>query len=130
MNNFGFNIGACIFTALFFGGHKAYGLMVLSCILFCIPGVNLIWMIICGIKGANWAYNHAELSEEEFTGSLETWNRGGIIGLIYLLIVIIFVGISVAAGIGKDSSLDDQDTLKSFLNPPAIEMQLDELSFG
>ena len=122
MQKTGFNFGAFICTSLFFGGHKAYGLMLLSFFLFLIPGVNIIWKIICGIKGPKWVYNRSDFSDEEFEGSMETWNRGGIVNLVFFVIVLIIY--SIVALLGFTEKDDEQDT--QYFEYTCNEMQLDE----
>lgn len=131
MKDFGFSLGACLWGPLFFGAHKAYGFMILSFVLCFIPFFYLIWMIICGIYGAQWAYNSCNLTENQFRGSLETWNRAGMVYFI-LLFVIFFLGIVAAVAIPgyiaytKSSSKNEQKAVEGFLNTPAIEIQVNE----
>ena len=131
MNKFGFSFGACLWGPIFFGAHKAYGFMFLSIFMCFIPFIAFIWMIVCGFCGAEWAYRRAGLTEDQFSGSLESWNRSGLI-IFVLMFVIAFVGIIAAVAIPgymkyMELSKQKNQNVEGFLNKPAIEIQLDEV---
>ncbi len=96
--------GAFSFTVWWGIGHKAYlSLLVL------VPFFSLIWMIVCGVKGHEWAWKAGNyIDANHFNAVMEPWNRAGkiafIVGIIYFAFMILFFIIYmfiIAAAVGS-----------------------------
>lgn len=76
------NWGAA-FLSIFWGvGNKSY-----LALLSLVPIVNLFWWIVCGIKGNKWAWESGIFKDvESFDAAQGTWNRAGIVSLIFTII--------------------------------------------
>ena len=124
-NATGFNFGALTMGPVFFGAHRRYGLMIATFLLLFVPGVDLIWCLICGISGASWVRKSSELSDEEFTGSMKTWNRGGLIMLIPAFLAVIGIVLAVAIP-GFMSYMENSKHIKEKIEQHQTIQQVDE----
>jgi len=60
--------------------------------------LNLIWMIVLGIKGNEWAWRSRKFeSVEQFRETQAIWSKWG---LIIFIVMLVLSGISFALGIG------------------------------
>lgn len=104
-----FHWGACT-LCLFWGiGHRVY--ITLLCL---IPILNIIWPIVCGFKGYEWAWEQSKFeSMDAFMYSEESWNRIGfilaIIELIFFIIWLILMAITIFAAM---SLINDAGSLE------------------
>ena len=101
-----FHWGACT-LCLFWGiGHRVY--ITLLCL---VPILNIIWPIVCGFKGYEWAWEQSKFeSMEAFMYSEESWNRAGfifaILELIVFIIWLIMFSITFMAALSLVNSVD------------------------
>ena len=67
------------------------------CLLSLIPVLNMFWWVICGLKGAQWAWESGLYnSPDSFNTSMKNWNRVGIVTLVICITVfIIYIAIVV-----------------------------------
>ncbi len=92
----GWSWGAFSFNWLWgIGNHCYWPLLVF------IPILSFLWMIICGLKGYEWALNSGRFdSVEEFNAVQESWDRAGIamciVGIIWWVLYIGFLLVAVA----------------------------------
>lgn len=93
----GWNWGAFVFNIGWGIGNKAY--LALLCL---IPGLNIIWVFVCGAKGNEWAWKSGQYQDvATFKAVQETWNRAGLvmfgINIALMLIMLFFMVIMFAA---------------------------------
>ncbi len=63
-----------------------------------IPGLNVIWIFVCALKGNEWAWNSGKYtSVEEFEEAQRKWSKAGIIVLIISVVLGIISGIAYGA---------------------------------
>lgn len=83
----GQNWGAFTFSYLWGIGNKTY-----LPLLALIPGFNLIWVFVCGIKGNTWAWQKGQYQAvdiDKFKATQATWNRAGIVAFIVNSVLIL-----------------------------------------
>jgi hypothetical protein len=82
----GWNWGAFLMPLQFGIANKAY-----MTFLMLVPLLNFVWPFICGIKGAEWAYESGLFKNiDEFNGAMKSWNRIGFVMFVLILVLIIF----------------------------------------
>lgn len=79
------NWGAFMMPLQFGFGNKAY-----LTLLTLVPLLNIVWIFVCGFKGAKWAYDSAAHKNiDAFNGSMITWNRAGLTSFVVTAVVIV-----------------------------------------
>ena len=75
------------------------------------PVLGIIWAIVLGIKGNEWAWQHRQFdSVEQFKQTRAVWSKWGwIIGIVYLillgLLILSIIGFIGIAAISQSASL-------------------------
>lgn len=101
----GWSWGASMMSWMWGIGNHAY-LPLLSFV----PGLNLIWWIVCGICGHGWALKSGAFETvEEFNAVQRSWDRVGkvifILTVVAIAIVVIFGGIFLSIFASMVSSI-------------------------
>lgn len=74
------NWGAFALNVIWGIGHKCYWPL-----LCCIPIFGNFWMIVCGLKGNEWAYERGQYeSIEEFENKEFGWTVAGIVATVII----------------------------------------------
>ncbi len=80
------NWGAFFFSMWWGIGHRVY-----ITLLVLVPFVNIIWPIVCGLKGNEWAWGAGNyVDKNHFNAVMEPWNRAGKIAFFIMLIFWVF----------------------------------------
>lgn len=95
----GWNWGAFMLNAVWGVGNKTY-LPLLSLL----PLFGLIWAVVVGIKGNEWAWKNSDFSNtpediRAFQLTQDSWNRAGLFAFILAIIVILFLSFCVLIGL-------------------------------
>ena len=68
----------------------AVGCKAWACLLALVPILSLFWWIICGLNGAQWAWNSGMFrTPQEFNKTMQVMNRMGLISLVAIAVVIV-----------------------------------------
>lgn len=97
------NWGAFFLPLWFAFANRSYlNLLVL------IPVLNIFWVFYGAYKGESWARNNTDndyRSEHEFRAIMDSWNRAGIAGLIFMIVGLVIYLIAGATAISTLLSL-------------------------
>lgn len=98
----GWNWGAFMYSVFWGFGNKTY-----LPLLTLVPAFGLIWVFVVGVKGNEWAWKNGNYTDvATFRAVQETWNRGGLVMFILVLLslfavvgmVVFFGGLAVLSG--------------------------------
>lgn len=98
----GWNWGAFMYSVFWGFGNKTY-----LPLLTLVPVFGLIWVFVVGVKGNEWAWKNGNYTDvATFRAVQETWNRGGLVMFILVLLslfavvgmVVFFGGLAVLSG--------------------------------